>query len=433
MTTPSALRLHRRRALPMSIATEASPIARGGRVSRQLLQDQSAYDRVFWLTYLANGLTTIANAMMVRYADFVGLIGGGERQLGLIVGVGMLGSIAMRLVLGMGIDRYGAGRVWQWSTIAYCLSLFLHLFLSSAYSPNVFLARILMQTSLAGIFGASITFVSLRVPPQRMAEIIGTLGTSGFIGILLGPLIGDWLFGTNVVRRREVETLFVSATVVAILASTATWFATWRDVVPVSRRPPSLWRLVKRYTSMRVALVSAAMGAGFAIPMTFLRPFAAEMRLSKIGLYFAVYAASAFAARLATRQMFQRFGNRPWIILGMGLLTTSYLLYVPVQQTWHLLAPGAIAGIAHALLFPSVMSAGSTVFPRRYRGIATSLMLAMFDLGAFIGAPVVGAFVQYAKRTDIPAYPAMFAATAGAMLLVTLAFVAPDPRPKHAT
>ena len=41
-------------------------------------------------------------SLLYRYADFVRLLGGTEFHLGWIVGVGMVGSIFMRLALGRG-------------------------------------------------------------------------------------------------------------------------------------------------------------------------------------------------------------------------------------------------------------------------------------------------------------------------------------------
>lgn len=79
--------------------------------------ESHVYDRVFWLTYLSNCLTTLANGMMVRYSDFVDVLGGDEQQLGLIVGAGMVGSIVIRLAQGEAVDRYGASRVWFWSAM----------------------------------------------------------------------------------------------------------------------------------------------------------------------------------------------------------------------------------------------------------------------------------------------------------------------------
>jgi hypothetical protein len=72
-----------------------------------------AYDRVFWLAYLSNGVTTLANAMLVRYSDFIVQLGGEERQLGLIFGCGMAGSVAVRMVQGESNDRCGGGGVTE--------------------------------------------------------------------------------------------------------------------------------------------------------------------------------------------------------------------------------------------------------------------------------------------------------------------------------
>jgi MFS family permease len=334
----------------------------------------------------------------------------------------MVGSILVRFAQGVGIDHYGASRIWVYSMGAYSASLLAHLWLTSAFSPWIFLARILMQSSLAGVFGASITFVSLRVPPQRMAEIIGTLGTSGFIGILVGPALADWLSGTGRPSPADLERLFQTAAGVAVTGTIATWLAVRGEPRAAPGHPPRLFSLLRLYTPWMSALVAAAMGAGFAIPMTFLRPFAAELRIDRIGVYFGVYAVSAFIARVSTRQLFQRYGNRRWIVTGMALLTTSYLLYIPATTLWLLAIPGAIAGVAHALLFPAVMADGTSAFPRRFLGVATSFMLAMFDFGTFLGAPMVGSFLQAAKQHDLPAYPCMFAGVAAVLAAISVAF-----------
>ena len=400
------------------------------------------YDLVFWMAYLSNGLTTVANAMMVCYSDFVTVLGGEERQLGLIVGVGMVGSIITRMVQGEFIDRYGAGRIWFWSTLLYCISLALHLTLSTAYSPAIFIVRVLMQSSIAGIFGASITFVSIRVVPNRMAEIIGTLGTSGFLGIMLGPALADWLrrrggdqiadvalSATAPAQGRDfVWRLFCTAFALAVGAMIATWLAGRQTTRPQHRRRPPLWRVIRRYQPFVLSCTAVAMGAGFSIPMTFLRPYAEETKLDGVATFFMVYAATAFFARLASRSLFERHGNRPWIISGMILLTLSFSTYPLISQKWHLIMPATLAGVAHALLFPSVIASGTSAYPRRYLGVATSVMLAMFDIGTFIGAPVVGTFIRSAKQHNSAAYPQMFGATAVFLAAITLLFLATSRR-----
>ena len=70
--------------------------------------------------------------------------------------------------------------------------------------------------------------------------------------------------------------------------------------------------------------------------------------------------------------------------------------------------PATLGGIAHAFVFPAAMAGGSLAFPNRYRGLATTLMLTMFDLGMLIGQPLVGSLVHLARQAGWPAYPTMF-------------------------
>lgn len=385
--------------------------------------DLRGYDQIFWLAYLSNGFTTLANGMMVRYSDLVTYLGGDESQLGWIVGVGMVGSILFRLLQGEAVDRYGASRIWMWCVVTYCVSLVLHLGLTTADGPAMFVFRTLMQASLAGIFSSSITFVSLRVPPRRMAEVVGALGTSGFLGLMLGPLISDGIGQFADSPGDMVRVMFLSATALAVCAAASTFFAVRTTRPPVRHDRPSLWTVIRQHHPVMISLTAMMMGAGFAIPATFLHPFAIEMNLRNIGMFFAIYAATGFGARLATRSLFERFGNKPWIATGLILLTLSYVCYVPVTATWHLCLPAVLAGIAHALLFPSIMAAGTSAFPREYLGVATSFVLAMFDAGTLLSAPLVGSFLKFAKARTVSPYAWMFACVSVVFTLITAGYL----------
>ena len=83
-----------------------------------------------------------AVAVLYRYADFVTLLGGTEFHLGWIVGVGMVGSLAMRMVLGSWIDRYGAGLLWLGSTLLFVVTCFAHLAVASHTGVAIYLLRI---------------------------------------------------------------------------------------------------------------------------------------------------------------------------------------------------------------------------------------------------------------------------------------------------
>jgi MFS family permease len=298
--------------------------------------------------------------------------------------------------------------VWLLSLVLFIASMLVHLTIGSVHGPAVYLARMMMMTSLAGAFGASITFVSLRVPPRRMAEMIGTLGSSGFIGIALGPTLGDFLFGTGEVGWFHVSRMFLLAGAMGVISLISAAIATRGHIRrPPSRRAPVL-RLVRRYHPGLLLIVAMAVGWGVGLPGTFLRPYAQGLGIHGLKTFFLVYAAAAFLVRLSTRRWPDRFGVRPMLLAGFGSLSLSMLLYMVVQSDWWLVLPAMAAGTGHAFLFPSVTAGGCASFPARYRGLATTLMLAMFDMGNLLGQPVVGGLIEFSGRLGMPAYATMF-------------------------
>jgi MFS family permease len=389
------------------------------------------YDRAFWLAYAANLLLMIGVSTLFRYADFVRLGGGTPFTLGLIVGVGMVGSLLMRGVLGTTIDHYGAGRIWAVSLAVVLGSLLLHLTIDDVHTPLVYFARIALMVGQAGCFGSSLTFVTLRAPPGRIGEMIGMLGSSGFIGLAVGPILGDWLFATREVALAHVQQMFLVSAAATALSLVCVLLAA-RDSEPVRirrRRPPMVW-LLRRYHPGPILICAAAMGIGVMMPHTFVRPYTEHLGLPRILTFFAVYAAAAFSVRLLTREFTDRFGVRPVVQFGFACLALSLLSFLLVDREWLLAVPAAIGGVAHAFLFPAIVTGGSLSFPTRYRGLATTLVLAMFDIANLIGQPLIGGIVQYASRVGLPGYATMFICVAGVMVVAAGAamFIREPPR-----
>lgn len=370
--------------------------------------DASAFGRAFWYAYVANSAFTVAMSLMYRYADFVLYLGGTEWNVGLIVGIGMVGSLVMRFFQGFGIDHFGPRRIWLWSTALFVVSLLAHVMVRNVDGPAIYLLRIAYTTSVAGFFGASITSVSRSLPLARMAEVIGLLGTSGFIGMALGPRLGDMLFGHGPITRWDLDLMFYLAAALGALSLICGELATRHEPPPRRRRrPPIVW-LLKRYHPGSVMLLGMVMGIGFTIPNTFLPTFIRELHIEETGPFFLVYASTAFLARVGTRRFPEMFGVRPMVYLGIASLVVSLLAYLPVQSQWGLAVPGVFAGISHAVLFPAVTAQGSVSFPNRYRGLGTTLMLAMLDIGALVGAPMIGSLVEFSKAMGWAPYATTF-------------------------
>ncbi len=373
-------------------------------------RESSAYGRAFWLSYLSLAALMIAVSMMYRYADFVTFLGGSELDLGAIVGVGMVGSLVMRLAQGVGIDRYGPRHIWLGSTALFVASMLGHLLISRADGAGVYLLQVLFRTSVAGVFGAAFTFAFQQVPVSRMTEAVGTVGTASFVGIVIGPRIGDWISAANgrLIGRAELDKMFIMAAAFGAVSFVAAWFATARDVRPRRRLRMPILPLLWRYRPGVLLAIGVVTGIAIGMPATFLRTFAAELRIDRIAPFFTVYALTAIAARLATRRLADELGVRGGVLIGMTLVVAGILSYLIVSVEWQLWIPAVLTGVGQAILYPAVVAGGSAVFPKRCRGVGTTLMLAMIDLGTLVGAPLIGGIVYFGKQLGLPGYSLMF-------------------------
>ncbi|NMC19908.1 MAG: MFS transporter [Thermogutta sp.] len=389
------------------------------------------YDFSFWCAYASYTLVSIAATLLCRYADFVSFLGGDEFHLGWIVGVGMVGSLVARFAVGRGIDRYGAKRVWLISTLGTMAACCVHVWIADYRSPWIYAARVIYVLMLATVYSSSLTLMSARAPRGRLAEVIGIFGSAGFAGVILGAPLADWLFSGAVPTRQLMDEMFLIAAGLCALSLPLAWIvpsgneeqAAIASSGGASRgrrrkaRVEPIFTTLRRYSPGPLIAIGIVAGAGLNIPQTFLPRYVADFQQNVISSFFVVYALTALVVRAVLLRRLQRLGMERIIIGGMGLLTLAFLLFLPVRDPMGLLLPGLVFGLAHAVLFPAIVGLGSGAFPKRHRGLATTLMLAVLDAGLFVGAPMVGALLRAAESLGLPRYPAMFFSVAVAMLI----------------
>ncbi|MBS0211374.1 MAG: MFS transporter [Planctomycetes bacterium] len=384
--------------------------------------DRPRLGRGFWYTYLANFAMMVAVSVLYRYHDFVTAVGGDEMQLGLIVGAGMVGATLMRLWQGSAIDIYGTRVVWIVSAGAFIACSLGHLLVDDASGVAIFALRIGWQMSLAGFVGASISFVSGLVSAQHTVEVVATLGTSGFLGTIVGNTLGDFLTAAQFSHNH----MFVVAAVLGTCMLLLGLMSGGGEAHSASRRRPPLWWLVRRYHPGATIVMSVACGFGLSVPTIFLRPFAKSLGIIEISCFFLPYMFVALVARIITRRWSARWGTRRIIIAGGALLAVGTASFALVTSPWHMWLPATLMGVAHAVLFPTVVAGGSSSFPARHRGVGTTLMLAGFDLGALLAFVSVGSMIVSARGAGLPEYSTTFIAVA-TILAITAAIYAAEP------
>jgi predicted MFS family arabinose efflux permease len=261
-----------------------------------------------------------------------------------------------------------------------------------------------------------------------MAELIGMLGTSGFVGVVVGTQLGDLL----VVGWREVRGIFVVGGSLALLA--AVFAAAATAGYSLENRPirTSTWRVVRSFGHLSFIILGMAMGIGLGLPPVFLPAMAKELGIERIGLFFAVYAPVAVLTRIWTRGLFGRWDLRLLAGASMVLVAVAHWSLTLVRAEWMLPIPGLIFGIAHAVVYPSVVAIGATRFPSRFRGLGTSLMLASYDVGLVLGAPLASLILELARQGGLPTYPTMLLSSGAILCVMTGVFAATAPAPRAA-
>ncbi len=376
---------------------------------------EAIYNRTFWLAYAANVLLVTANALTFRFAEFVRFLGGTEATTGEIVSAGIIGSLLMRLTLGRDLDGHGVRRMWIGSSLLFILGCALMMF-ARELDWQIYAARVAFSIGLASMFATSISHIQHQVPAHRRTEVIGSLGSSGFVGMILGAQLGDLYFLRIPTGSGLFEVLFGSATLLGICYLAIILFLTRADVHVPPTETHAAHRLLLRYFPGPVLLVAMMMGVGFVVTTVFLTRHATTLGLPGIRTFFTGYAISAFAIRILTRQWSYAIGRHRMILLGLLGHFVGHLLLGRVTTEWDLVLPSIACGFGHALLFPCVISLGSGAFPPEFRGSGTTITMGFMDLGVFLSAPLLGGII------DAYGFHAMFLTSAGFALTIGMLY-----------
>ncbi|PQO34020.1 MFS transporter [Blastopirellula marina] len=385
------------------------------------IEPQIAYGREFWLAYFAHTALIVCNSSLFRYFDFVSFLGGDEYDLGMITGFGMAGAVLARFAQGTLIDRVGPRVVWLGSLVLLIVALIGHFWVTTIDSPLIYGLRLCYMIGLAGAFGASITSISIKAPKGRSTELIGVLGSSGFIGLGIGPVLGDFIFSESTPLETKIHLMFLVAIAAGGVAFILTFLATWNEPPRPTGHHPSLVKLIRQYHPGWMLVMAFAMGMGVIFPQIFLRSYAKEVGIANIGSFFLVYAVTAFTFRLMTRRLPEQIGVKTAATIGILFLSASLAMYLVVHNPWLLPVPAVLCGIAHALIFPAIIGGGSIAFPKKYRGTGTNLMLVLVDSGGLIGQPLIGAMIAGCRAFDLPSYTITFITMS--LLLATIALL----------
>lgn len=383
------------------------------------------YTRQFFQVFAAVVLFMTGVALLFHFGQYLEFRNAGVDTLGRVLSISTIGVLFVRLQIGRWIDRFGCRPCWLVGTAVAALSVGAMPWVADLWLLTVL--RAIWTVALAIVMTTVAVFAAQIAPQHRRAESIGTIGLAGFLGMLIGPTLGDWVFSGDNTTIAPYRLFFGASAACSLLAG----LIVLTIKIPAgpnglraadTRRSenrgdgPSTLRIVLRHWPGMVMLVGFVFSMAFCLQMAFLERLAEERGFRDIKVFFLVYAATGMTLRLVFRRLPERFSRRRTLVLGMTLLAFGILGLVGIDSQWRLAPAALVMGAGHCFVFPSMVDYAASRLPAEHRGTGTSLILGAGDLGMLVGFAVLGELI------DTYGFDKALFALAGLVLLAALLF-----------
>ena len=364
-------------------------------------------------------------ALQFHFGQYVEFLGHGVDTLGHVLSIGMVGGLAIRLHVGRWIDRFGCRPTWLAGTVVVALAVGSIQFTERIWLITVL--RVLSQMATAAVMTTVAVFAAQTAPPQRRAESIGIMGLAGFLGIVIGPTLGDWIFSGSTDSIIPYRIFFSMSAVFSLLATGVIVLtqlpptappvptAQFQGWDPAAARPSQI-RVIVTHWPGAVLLVGLVFAMVFCLQSSFLERLAEARGFKDIKVFFLVYASTAITLRIIGRRVPERIGRTRAVLGGLLLLSTGLLCLTGIRSQGQLVLPAFLMGAGHCFIFPSMVDLAAERLPFQHRGTGTALIMAAGDLGMLIG------FVGLGELIDSMGYDTALAALAGIVLLGAVIF-----------
>ncbi len=365
---------------------------------------------------------------MAHYARWIEFLGGDLRQVGFVMGASATAGLILRPWMAQWINRWGSRTMWMLGYVLFICASLGNLLITEV-GPLIYVVRSGLLLAGALVFASGLTYISQIAPENRRTEAIGILGIGGFLGMLMGPLLGDIFLEER--TRESFTALFLiaaGANIFSLIGLTLVRTPK-HHCSSTSLHVGAFFKIVKQHWPGAILAVDFAFGICMAGPFIFVASFIDHASLafreqSVLGLFFLGYAGLAIIVRLSSRRLPDRVGPAKVLIAGIAFMSIGMLgfSWVTSERTWLILIPAGLTGIGHSLMFHTMTSITLATFPTTVRGTGSALALMMLDLGTILGAPILGWI------GEVYDYPVLFACIGITCFLSGVVFVIAERR-----
>jgi len=308
-------------------------------------------------------------------------LAGDTLAVGIVFASFAIASLALRPIVGWSSDRFGRRPLLIGGALLTVAGMVLHLFADSL--GVLVVARSLLGAGEGFFLVAALAAASDLAPPARRGEALSFLSLSLYLGIAIGPLIGEAIIGIGDFTLVWLVTACIAA--IAVVLSLLTPETAPRVLAHDTLRPRS--PLIHPAGLFPGIIILAGMWgmAGF---FAFLPGYTPTIGLSGASMPFLIYALIVIGLRIVGARIPDRFGARRVGSVALALSAAGLALMGFVPTPLGLFAGTAVFATGIAFTMPALVLLAVSRAPAEERGAVVGTAAVFLDV-AFGLAPLV--------------------------------------------
>lgn len=363
-----------------------------------------------FFVFLAIGAVVPALPRYVR-----GPLHHGDIAVGIVMGAFAFTSVFLRPVGGRLSDRVGRQPIFAAGGALMALAGLLYLL--PLQLPGLVFARLVLGIGEGWLYTAAAVWVVDVTPAARRGGVLGWYGMSIWLGLSIGPALGEALHSIG-----GYDAVWTFAAVAPAIGALVSFAIPCPPPVTSIETPARFWQ--PEAVMPGIALWCSVIG--FAAMQSFVILMLAERGIGSGATVFTVFAAAVTLARLTVSGLPDRIGAGRAATIA-GLVHACGLVMLALAQTLPLILVGVVVmGTGYSVLFPSLAVIAVERTDEERRGAALGLFTAFFDAGMGVGAPLAGVMAAVTGYTGM--FLAAGALAAAGALVVTFGVRAPGRR-----
>ncbi|HET9541247.1 MAG TPA: MFS transporter [Candidatus Limnocylindria bacterium] len=312
-------------------------------------------------------------------------LGGRHAQIGWLFAATTGVAMILRPQVGGWTDRFGGRAVMLPGAYTLVATMAAFFFVTTPGGLIALMVGLGVANALLSTTGSIV--VANASAPDRRGEALSMYYVASSAGVATGPAAGFALAAVGGMTLNLVVVTVLSV-VVALFV-----FALRTPPGKPTVAGPGFGRLWRRH-AVAASLALMIITAGHSTVYAFLPMHASAAGLGTAAWFFPLMSGCTIACRFVLRRASDQFGRTRVLIPALIALALGNVVLATSPTTASLIAAAALLGTGNSMLYPTLVALVVDRTPVSERGLAIGTLSGAWDVGVFIGAPLIALLVE---------------------------------------